>query len=666
MLATDVASSAADPGRALAATASAPSEKEATAESWLRPLRHRLLAFGAAVLLLTLLGLGYAGVQAVEQRLEPEITATSTTVGRGLANQFETALGAGVPFGQLAGVEEFLQTATGFDARIGFAALVDDAGRLAHVAGPAAESLPSQFENLQSGEGHYRHNGQRAMPVAIAPEGQVAGYVLVGVRDAVPEARLRLFLLHAALALLAFLVLLSETLRAVLVGGLERPAEALARLARAVAQRDLSRTSWLAAPGSLGRLLAAARARLGAANAAFHAFLLDAFAARAGHFDPPVLREVTEVVRRGLADYRLPPVTGAWSVPLGEGGLLRTAIFALVLGEMMLVPAWGSLPALERFSAPEAAALLMLPLLLALPLGFALGGRLLGGFARGLTFTAGALIAAAALLGLALVGAIEQAVALRVLGGLGLGLALRPLGSLVFLARGLVLGFVAGAGPGLLALFLLGPESVAPLAALVTAAAGIAVGQTLPPRDEGADRVAEGSPSAGDPPGRNLGSLLPIAGLAAVAMLVPILAPLSGDGLGAADSERLLLLSVVLMLAAGFGGFLSSRKLQRGASAICAVLAAAVLAMLGAAAPPFALDLGIVGSELLLPAAIFLAVVSLIGRGEGAGAGPAVRALVAAVGLAAAFLLLQLAGPAAVAFLAAVLMLASATTARWA
>jgi len=418
-----------------ASTAAAPARAESAAaeQGWSARLRNRLLLLAAAALLLAALLLGAVGLRAVEQRLAAEVAATSVTVGRGLAQQFEVALAAGVPFEELTGVEAFLRRATGFDPRIGFAALLDAEGRVAHAAGSLPESLAGGGVGSLEDAPRLGLGGHLAVPVAVRPEGAAetatpaAAYVVVGVEAGLSADQRRTFLLHATLAVLALLLLLLAILRPLLWNGLERPAEALAGLAAAVRRGDLAQTTWLAAPGPLGRLLAAARGRLASVNAGFQAFLLSAFAARAGHFEPPVLREITAVVRRALADYRLPPVTGAWPLPLGDAALRRSAFFALLLGEALLLPGWRALPALQDLGPPLAVAAVQLPLLLSLPLGLLVARRLLAGFAEGLVFTAGALIAAAALLGLALADGVAAVVALRLLGGLGLGLALRPL-----------------------------------------------------------------------------------------------------------------------------------------------------------------------------------------------------------------------------------------------
>jgi len=639
---------------------------------WSAVLRNRLLLTAVAALLLAALLLGATGLRAVEQRLAAEVSATSVTVGRGLAQQFEVALAAGVPFEELTGVEAFLRTASGFDPRIGFAALLDAEGRVAHAAGSLPEILADGVAAAARLEeaSLLRLEGRLAVPVPIRPDSTTVGYLLVGVEAGLSEGQRRSFLLHAALAVLALLLLLLAVLRSLLWSGLERPAEALAALAAAVGRGDLTRTTWLVAPGPLGQLLAAARMRLGAVNAGFQAFLLSAFAARAGHFEPPVLREITAVVRRALADYRLPPVTGAWPLALSEEAQRRSAFFALLLGEALLLPGWRGMPALQGLSVPLAVAVAQLPLLLALPLGLQLSRRLLGGVTAGLVFTAGALIAAAGLLGLALAETSTAVVALRLLGGFGLGLALRPLAGGLPLARDLPMVAVAGAGPGLLALLLLGPQSVAPLAALATAAAALLAGQLL--AGSGDQAEAETGEARGiGAPGNRRAVLLPVAGFAAAAALVPLVVAAEDGPRAPAEVAPLLLISLALLAAALLGRLLAGRPLGSAAAALPSGLAALLLAALAAGAaaglPPALLAFlpsPLLPGALLLVPALLLASAALLAHPAGQRSDPAGAALAAAAGLALGLLLQLLAGIVPAAALAAALLSAAAFARR--
>lgn len=541
---------------------------------WTLRLRTQLVLCGLLIVLLTAGLSGWLGLRAVEGRLEGEMTSASRTVGHGLVQQFELALAAGIPFERLTGVEAFLATTTNVDDRIGFAALLDGEGAKVAAAGRNSGLVPDRLGADSLDAEAFQPAGHLAVIAPISHGGTTQGYVLVGVADGLPPQTILTFTAAAALATLALLVLLHEALRATLFKSVERPVEALVRLAAALERGDLSRTTWLAAPGSMGRLLLATRHRLAGVNTAFHAFLLSAFAARAGHFEPPVLREITELVRRGLGPHRLPPVAGAWPVAVAGDGLFRLAVFALLLGEAVLLPGWWSLGALETFSTNAATAVLALPLLIAIPLGYGLAGRALAGFAPGMTFTAGALIAAAGQLGLTLAESPEAVVTLRVLGGLGIGMAFRPLGGGAALTRGALLALVAGAGPGFLFLALTGSPNLAPLAALVTAIGGLLVGQTLPERNEATDGPDEAQATPRSLP-------LPLFSLGLLAALLPTLLANRQAGSGTTDIVALLAIGLALLVGLRLSGSLAptlgpvrTRRFAALAGGLCLTLAA--------------------------------------------------------------------------------------------
>lgn len=607
---------------------------------WTRRPRRQFLVLGLMILLLAALAAGWLGLRHVEQRLEGEILPFSDAIGTSLVQQFEVALSAGIPFEELAGVEPFLATAAGFDERIGFAALFDASGLLRHAAGPQAVQLPQQLETTAQEGTVLRLSDQLGALAGVHLEGELQGYVLVGLEAGLPAQAARTYFLATLLILLAVGILLRELFAGILFQALERPALALAHLARAVESGDLSRTTWLSAPGRLGLMIESFRERLVSVNGRFHAFLLSAFATRAGHFDPIVLREVTEVVRRCLANYRLPPVAGAWPVALDTTGLFRLAAFTLLLGEALLGPAWRLLPPLEPLMALSRLAFVLLPLLLALPLGSETARRLLVGFTDGLVFTAGALIAAAAALALPLVETVEGLLALRLLSGFGLGIALSPLSARGVLPIALAMAVAVGSGPSLLTLFIVEPPFISALAALIMATAGLLVGQMLPARDEA---------EAVEPASRHLSrsTLLPAAALAAAAPAWPLLTPLSDMAQG--NIALLLCLSLGLAAAALAGDWLGRR---RQSPYILAALATA-------AALLFALTVFLPQEGLFrftLPAALLLLAVVFLGPRPSSGQNLAATALAASVAFLVSLLLAWWLGPARALLLPALLL----------
>lgn len=496
-----------------------------SAGGWIKSFRLRLVALaGAAVIFSAFLALG-GGLRTVETVLTPTVAAMSSTVGRRLAEPLTVAIDAGIPFDRLVGVDDFLRTATAFDERIGFAALTDASGRVVASSGADADMLPAAFDitgdagSLQT-LSHYLATPIPLVRVGAAEEPVVVGHLLVGVSLRTPTSNLLLLVLQLLLSTIALLLLVREIVIAIIHQGVEAPARALMELGAAVADGDLSLQAEPPSFGPLRKLLEAARFRLAATNRNYHDLLLAAFAARSGHYEAPVLREIANTVDSGLSRIRLAPATGAVPLRSADGTASRSALFALLLGEALLVPAWAALPVVSGFDPVLVLLVLAGPLLLGLPVGALAARRLLAGSADTLAFTSGALIAAAAMIGLSAAQESFELVFLRVAGGVGLGIAIEAIMRRQPVGTALPAAAIVGLGLGLPILSLLGPLGVSALGAFVTAGAGVLAGQILPARDE--DPKAE-SPRSGH-------EMLLVCGLSAA-----IVAAITASGFGTGD-----------------------------------------------------------------------------------------------------------------------------------
>ena len=464
-------------------SAAGPSES-----SLVRSFRLRLVAIaGAALILGSLLAAG-TGLRSVETALNPAVAAMSSTVGRRLAEPLTVALDAGIPFDRLVGVEDFLRSATAFDERIGFAALTDSHGRVVHASGADADQLPAAFEIGAGPDNVLTLSHYIATPIPLlrddaAGGAAVVGHLIVGVSSRTPAPNFMLLALQVFLSTLALLLLAREIIVAIVHQGVGRPARALAQLGAAVQDGDLSRQAEPPPFGPLRALLEAVRTRLAATNKYYHDLLLAAFAARAGHYEAPVLREIAQVVDAGLSRIRLAPATGATPLGSTDGTASRSALFALLLGEALLLPAWAALPVMAGFEPTLVLMIFAAPLLVGLPLGAIAARRLLAGSADTLAFTSGALIAAAALAGVPAANATVELIMLRVAGGVGLGIAIEALVRRQAVGASLFSVGIVGLGLGLPVLALLGPLGAAITGALVTAGAGVLAGQFLPARE---------------------------------------------------------------------------------------------------------------------------------------------------------------------------------------
>ena len=77
-------------------------------------------------------------MQAFEARLAPEIGRKSATIGRILTAQIERAVGYGIPFAQLTGMDPFLSSVFQDNPEVAYLLITDATGTILYAAGPGA------------------------------------------------------------------------------------------------------------------------------------------------------------------------------------------------------------------------------------------------------------------------------------------------------------------------------------------------------------------------------------------------------------------------------------------------------------------------------------------------------------------------------------------------
>lgn len=452
-----------------------------------RPLlptrRPLVLAAAILTLLATLVVGGAVGVRGLESRLHPDLASLSETIGHDIADLTAYAVGAGIPLDRLIGVPDYFDSILAFDDRIvaillrgpGDGPVLFQRGPAAAAAAAALAGAPAGLLTLPEG---------LAAPVPVRVDDRTIATVLVVLGPALDPSVLAALAERLALAGLGLAVLAALVLTLLLTLLRDRPGAAVNGLAAATLAGDLARRWDGTAPGALGRLLMAVQARRAALAARAHRLSLAAFAARAGHYAPAPLAAIDAAENQGLDGLHRTGLTDPPPLAVDETGLQRGAVASLLLAEALLLPLWAGL----ALPAPGGVAVLAALPLLALPVGWAVARRLLGGFARGLIFTAGAAVAAGGLLTLALAGAGDTVLAARLIGGFGYGLALSAAlagGRLTPAWPGPLWALAAGLPLGLALSGMLAAPLPPVLAAAILLAAGIVGGLTLPPAPAG-------------------------------------------------------------------------------------------------------------------------------------------------------------------------------------
>ncbi len=206
-----------------------------------------------AVLLLTL-AVGFvssAALRSFETELRPELEREATVVGSIGAQAVQRALDLGVPFAGLSGLDEYLAGLLSTREGLAYLLLTDASGRVVAAAGsapaeftglPAGTAAPSRGALMRVQGGSY----DAAQP--LMEEGQVAGWLHVGIARARLDTALDDMRWDVLIVLLVVLLATAEFLRFILSRLVAAPIDMVLRL-----QSRLSRGDWtVRAPGDIG------------------------------------------------------------------------------------------------------------------------------------------------------------------------------------------------------------------------------------------------------------------------------------------------------------------------------------------------------------------------------------------------------------------------------
>ncbi|WP_203072623.1 MFS transporter [Falsiroseomonas ponticola] len=206
-----------------------------------------------AVLLLTL-AVGFvssAALRSFETELRPELEREATVVGSIGAQAVQRALDLGVPFAGLSGLDEYLAGLLATREGLAYVLLTDGAGRVVAQAGQA----PAEFAGLPAGtvppsRGALMRvqGGSYDAAQPLVEEGQVAGWLHVGIARARLDTALDDMRWDVLIVLLVVLLATAEFLRFILSRLVAAPIDMVLRLQARLAGGDWT----VRAPGDIG------------------------------------------------------------------------------------------------------------------------------------------------------------------------------------------------------------------------------------------------------------------------------------------------------------------------------------------------------------------------------------------------------------------------------
>ncbi len=156
-------------------------------QGFARRLIGRILALTVVSLLVALAALSFFAMQSFETKLAPEIGKKSASIGRSLNVQIERAVGYGIPFTDLQGMDDFLNNLLKDNHEIGYVIVTDASEKPLYSNGPdASAALDLLFaDNIQWDE----MQNDQAVPLGrfyntVIPfihEGDILGMTHIGV-----------------------------------------------------------------------------------------------------------------------------------------------------------------------------------------------------------------------------------------------------------------------------------------------------------------------------------------------------------------------------------------------------------------------------------------------------------------------------------------------------
>lgn len=343
-----------------------------------RLLLIRLFFLAALVLVPPLAYFATESLQEFEQAVTPELNVKAAAIGRDLKSQVERAVGYGIPFDRLVGMDEFLGSVLIANPEIRYLAASDADGRVLFVQGIVERGMletryrATDFEISPAGRtaiiGDYL---DLALPVRI--DRSRVGNLHVGMDSGVVRSHLLDICLDMLAVAAAALIVAFEILAFVVAFNVTGP------LARAGLVMDRGRRGdFTHVPGSssdddVGLFLKGMTKLLRQADDLYRRLMAYAGEVKDAHFDKGAIDGVAGVEQRVNFLFRFSPSGVAQSLCSTQGADIRLPLFLFVFAEE-IGRAFMPLYAESLAPSPEG---MPVEMLMALPLSLFMAGMVL-------------------------------------------------------------------------------------------------------------------------------------------------------------------------------------------------------------------------------------------------------------------------------------------------
>ena len=321
--------------------ASAVATPDVPTADYARWISRRIHALTLLILLVALIGFSLFAMQAFEARLAPEIGRKSATIGRILTAQIERAVGYGIPFAQLTGMDPFLSSVFQDNPEVAYLLITDATGTILYAAGPgavegqaalvssgAAMPLPEEATSTRSVGAFYD-------TALIMKRGDNRiGALHIGVRQSFVRGQLA-EIVYDVLTVLVVALLVAFEMVAVLVAlRVARPLARAERLLERLRRGDFRYDGNGSKSDEVGRFTTALATVTRRVNERYWRLVQEAEEIKAGQIDPSIVARIEAVMSRLKTRFHFLAL-GALPINLREPSLaaVRGPLFLFVLAE---------------------------------------------------------------------------------------------------------------------------------------------------------------------------------------------------------------------------------------------------------------------------------------------------------------------------------------------
>ncbi len=306
-----------------------------------RRINQRIHILTGFILLVVLVSFSLFAMQAFETRLAPEIGKKSATLGRILTAQMERAVGYGIPFTELAGMDAFLASVLQDNPEVAYLLITDTEGVVQYAAGHrvaegrvALAGLGATLLDLEAAVPTHAIGAFYDTALTVQHGDSRVGVVHIGVRQSFVRGQLA-EISYDIMTVLAVVLLLAFEIVAVLVAlRIARPLAQAESLLNHMGRGDFRYGGNGLKGSEVGRFTTALTAVTRRINERYWRLAQEAGELKAGQIDPKIVTRIEAAMTRLTTRFHfLAPGTAPMNQREPSLAAVRGPLFLFVFAE---------------------------------------------------------------------------------------------------------------------------------------------------------------------------------------------------------------------------------------------------------------------------------------------------------------------------------------------